>query len=169
MDTVCQSKGCIFRHLVVFLGEKSTLCTTLGCIFKAHTMDFAGIELHKSTRHTVQSRCSMASTKNQKLRISTRIYYLGCISTIMYECLSTIHILWDYWYCTVTFRRVSLPLRWQVFVLWLRYSKGIFGAEGTNEDQRITTSNVWYDRINLSISMIIYVLPWSSTDYSRND
>ena len=46
------------------------------------TMDFAGTGLHKSTRHTVKSRCSIVSTKNQKLRSSTTIYYFGCISTI---------------------------------------------------------------------------------------
>jgi hypothetical protein len=78
-------KVVFFVIWLYFWAKKSTLCTTLGCIFKAHTMDFAGIGLHKSTPHTVQSRYSMASTKNQKLRISTRIYYLGCISTIMWR------------------------------------------------------------------------------------
>ena len=84
--TPSASRKVVFFVIWLYFGaKKSTLCTTLGCIFKAHTMDFAGIGLHKSTPHTVQSRYSMASTKNQKLRISTRIYYLGCISTIMWR------------------------------------------------------------------------------------
>jgi hypothetical protein len=94
-----------------------------------------------------------------------------CCTIVLYECINNPHsvgLLVLYCHLSASIRLYRTVER-QVFVLWLRYSKGIFGTEGTNEDQRITTSNVWYLRINLSMVMIIYVLPWSSTDYSLND
>ena len=35
MDTVCQSKGCIFRHLVVFLGKKIYPVYNFGLYFQS--------------------------------------------------------------------------------------------------------------------------------------
>ena len=46
-------KVVFFVIWLYFWAKNSTLCTTLGCIFKPRTMDFAGIGLHKSTRRTV--------------------------------------------------------------------------------------------------------------------
>jgi hypothetical protein len=73
-------KVVFFVIQLYFRSKNTTLCTTPSCIFKPHTIDFAGIGY--TNLHSIL--CSVISTKMQRLRQATTIYYIGSISMIMY-------------------------------------------------------------------------------------
>jgi hypothetical protein len=81
VQTSSASRKVAFFIIQLYIRSKdTTLCTTPRCIFKPHTIDFAGIGY--TNLHSIL--CSVVSTKMQRLlRQATTIYYIGSISTIM--------------------------------------------------------------------------------------